>query len=185
MIRTFSFLFAFALDRVDGLTKVLFSKHSDFANPLSEPVAPLIKSLVESNSYTHVCTGHTAIGRDIFPRAAALLDISQVSDIIALEGEDTFTRPIYAGNAIATIKSTDKVKIFTVRGTAFDAAATEGGSASTEEVKAPGAEGEYTCSDTAADFGDVWALTHQLLPSFCGCSAHHFCRGEGLRVFAP
>ncbi|ETS61450.1 hypothetical protein PaG_04483 [Moesziomyces aphidis] len=121
--------------KLPGLKKVLFSKHADFANNLSEPLAPLLKKIVESNSYTHVCTGHTAVGRDIFPRAAALLDSSQVSDIIGLEGEDTFVRPIYAGNAIATLKSSDKVKVFTVRGTAFDAAALEGGSATTEEVK--------------------------------------------------
>ncbi|PWZ01789.1 putative electron transfer flavo protein alpha chain precursor [Testicularia cyperi] len=120
--------------KLPGLKKVLFSKHADFANNLSEPLAPLIKKIVESNSYSHVCTGHTAVGRDIFPRAAALLDTSQVSDIIDLEGEDTFVRPIYAGNAIATIKATDKIKVFTVRGTAFDAAAQEGGSATTEEV---------------------------------------------------
>ncbi|KAN0064377.1 Electron transfer flavoprotein alpha-subunit [Thecaphora frezii] len=126
--------------KISGLSKVLYSKHKDFASLLSEPIAPLIKSLVESNNYTHVVTGHTAVGRDIFPRAAALLDSSQVSDIIDLEGEDVFVRPIYAGNAIATIKATDKVKVFTVRGTAFDAASTEGGSASVEEVPAPGAE---------------------------------------------
>ncbi|KAJ1018636.1 hypothetical protein NDA13_006327 [Ustilago tritici] len=118
-----------------GLKKVLYAKHADFANNLSEPLAPLIKKIVESNGYSHVCTGHTAVGRDIFPRAAALLDSSQVSDIIGLEGEDTFVRPIYAGNAIATLKSSDKVKIFTVRGTAFDAAAQQGGSATTAEVK--------------------------------------------------
>ncbi|PWN54483.1 putative electron transfer flavo protein alpha chain precursor [Violaceomyces palustris] len=122
--------------KIPGLTKVLYSKHADFASLLSEPAAPLIKSLVDSNSYTHVCTGHTAVGRDIFPRAAALVDTSQISDIIGLEGEDTFVRPIYAGNAIATVKSSDKVKFFTVRGTAFDAAPTEGGDCPKEEVKA-------------------------------------------------
>lgn len=126
--------------KLAGLKKVHFSKHDEFANHLSEPLAPLLKKLVEDKSYTHVCTGHTAVGRDIFPRMAALLDTSQVSDIIAIEGEDVFVRPIYAGNAIATIKSTDKVKVFTVRGTAFDAAATDGGSASTEEYSADGVE---------------------------------------------
>ncbi|KAL4402681.1 Electron transfer flavoprotein alpha-subunit [Malassezia pachydermatis] len=122
--------------KVGGLTKVLVSSSDAFAYPLSEPIAPLIQSLVSKNSYSHVVAGHTAVGRDVMPRASVLLDSSQISDIISVEGEDTFVRPIYAGNALATVKTSDKVVVFTVRGTAFDAAKAEGGSASVEEVEA-------------------------------------------------
>lgn len=117
------------------MKKLHFSKDAKYANNLAEPLAPLLKSIVESNNYTHVFAGHTAVGRDIFPRVSALLDSSQISDIIAVESEDTFQRPIYAGNAILTIKSKDKVKVITVRGTAFDKAAEEGGNAEKSEIK--------------------------------------------------
>lgn len=109
---------------------------------LSEPLAPVLKALVEKNGYSHVFAGHTAAGRDVFPRLAALLDVSQVSDIISVDAEDTFQRPIYAGNAIATVKSNDKIKVVTVRGTAFDKAAEEGGSAAVEEFSEEAGEGE-------------------------------------------
>ena len=122
--------------KVAGLDKVLVGASDAYANLLSEPIVPLIKELVSSKSYSHVVAGHTAMGRDIVPRASALLDSSQVSDIIGVEGEDTFVRPIYAGNAIATVKVSDKTVVFTVRPTAFDAAQAEGGSASIEEVSA-------------------------------------------------
>lgn len=118
-----------------GLAKVLYSSSDKFENQLAEPIAPQLKELVGANSYTHVVAGHTAVGRDVIPRASALLDSSQISDITAVEGEDTFVRPIYAGNAIATVKTSDKVVVFTVRGTAFEAAG-EGGSAAVEEVPA-------------------------------------------------
>lgn len=121
--------------KTNGLAKVLYSSSDKYANQLAEPIAPQIKELVGSKSYTHLVAGHTAVGRDLIPRASALLDASQISDITAVEGEDTFVRPIYAGNAIATVKTSDKVVVFTVRGTAFEAAA-EGGSAAVEEVPA-------------------------------------------------
>lgn len=117
------------------MKKIHFSKAKNYADNLAEPAAPLLKSIVESNNYTHVFAGHTAVGRDIFPRFSALIDSSQVSDIIAVDSEDTFQRPIYAGNAILTVKSNDKVKVVTVRGTAFDKASEEGGSAEKAEVK--------------------------------------------------
>lgn len=102
----------------------------------------MLKELVTKGSYTHLFAGHTAIGRDVIPRTAALLDASQISDITAVQSEDTFERPIYAGNAIATVKSSDKIKVVTVRGTAFDKAAEEGGSASDEMIDIKPAEGE-------------------------------------------
>ena len=125
-----------AASKVKGVSKVLLSTSDAFSALLAEPIAPLIESLVKSKSYTHVVAGHTAVGRDIIPRAAVCLDSSQVSDIIEVQSEDTFVRPIYAGNALATVKSKDGVKVVTVRGTAFDAASAEGGSASVEEVDA-------------------------------------------------
>ena len=124
------------------MKKLHFSKDAKYGDNLAEPLAPLIKSVVESNSYTHIFAGHTAVGRDIFPRVSALLDSSQISDIISVDSEDTFQRPIYAGNALLTIKSKDKIKVITVRGTAFDKAAEEGGSAEKSEVKA----GDASCS---------------------------------------
>lgn len=125
-----------AAAKVSGVSKVLVSTSDAFSALLAEPIAPLLKSLVESKSYTHLVAGHTAVGRDIIPRASALLNASQVSDIIEVLGEDQFVRPIYAGNALATVKSSDGIKVVTVRGTAFDAANAEGGSASVEEVSA-------------------------------------------------
>lgn len=122
--------------KISGLKKVLVASGDAFSYPLAEPLAPLIKSLVEKHSYSHVVAGHSAVGRDMVPRAAALLDVSQISDVIQVEGEDTFVRPIYAGNALATVKSGDKPVVFTVRSTAFDAVDAEGGSAEVEEVDA-------------------------------------------------
>lgn len=118
------------------MKKVLVSKDAKYANLLPEPLAPLLKSVAESKNYTHVFAGHTAVGRDVIARAAALLDSSQISDIIAVDSEDTFQRPIYAGNALLTVKSNDKIKVITVRGTAFDKASTEGGSAQKEDIAA-------------------------------------------------
>ncbi|KAE8209208.1 hypothetical protein CF327_g6781 [Tilletia walkeri] len=125
-----------AASGVAGLKKILVSKSASLKYQLAEPLAPLLKEIVTSKSYTHLLAGHTATGKDVVPRAAALLDVAQVSDIIEIHGEDTFKRPIYAGNALATVKSSDKVKVVTVRATAFEAAATEGGSATTEDVSA-------------------------------------------------
>lgn len=130
--------------RVEGLSKIFTSTSEKYKGLLSEPLAPVLKALVEKNNYTHVFAGHTAAGRDVFPRLAALIDSSQISDIIAVESEDTFQRPIYAGNAIATVKSSDKIKVITVRGTAFEKAAEEGGSASVEDFSQEAAEAPTT-----------------------------------------
>jgi electron transfer flavoprotein alpha subunit len=116
------------------VSKVLHASGEALGSSLAEAFAPLLKQVASSGSYTHVVAGHTAFGRDVVPRAAALLDASQISDITAVHDADTFERPIYAGNAIAKVKSADKLKVLTVRGTAFDKAATEGGSASAEKV---------------------------------------------------
>jgi electron transfer flavoprotein alpha subunit len=91
-----------------------------------------------------VISAATTFGKNVMPRAAALLDVQQISDVAAIEGEDTFVRPIYAGNALATVKSSDKVKMLTIRATAFDAAAAEGGSAAVEAVEGTGDTGLTT-----------------------------------------
>jgi len=100
---------------------------------LPETYAPLLVENIKKGGYTHVIAGHTAFGKNVMPRVAALLDSQQISDITGIEGENTFVRPIYAGNAIATVESSDSIKIVTIRGTAFAAAPLEGGSAAVEE----------------------------------------------------
>lgn len=122
--------------KVAGLKKIHYVSDAKYADGLAEPAAPLIKSVVESGSYSHLFAAHSASGRDVIPRVSALLDSSQISDITAVDAEDTFQRPIYAGNALLTVKSKDKIMVVTVRATAFDQAAVEGGNAEKAEVKA-------------------------------------------------
>ncbi len=128
-----------AAAKVDGVSKVLHADADHLANQLAENMAPLIKDL--AGDYSHVLAPATTLGKNVMPRAAALLDVAVISDISGIDGEDTFERPIYAGNAIAKVKSSDKIKVITVRGTAFDPVAPEGGSASVETVDAPADSG--------------------------------------------
>ena len=123
-----------AAARIDGVTKVLLADDGAYEHPLAEVLAPLITGLADG--YDAILAPATTTGKNVMPRVAALLDVAQISDIIAVEGADTFQRPIYAGNAIATVKSSDARKVITVRGTAFEAAAADGGSASIEAVAA-------------------------------------------------
>lgn len=125
--------------KVDGVSKVIKADASTLAHPLAEEVAPIIVDLAKN--YSHVLAPATTFGKNILPRAAALLDAQQISDILSVESADTFTRPVYAGNAIATVKSSDSIKLITVRSTTFDAANTEGGNASVEDIAAPSASG--------------------------------------------
>jgi len=120
-----------AAAKLEGVSKVLVADNAVYANQLAENVATLVAEL--GKNYTHILTGATASGKNLMPRAAALLDVEQISEIIAVESADTFKRPIYAGNAIATVQSEDAVKVITVRGTSFDAVA-ETGSASIEAL---------------------------------------------------
>ncbi len=115
-----------------GVRKVLLADNAAYEHQLAENLAALAAEV--GAGYGHVLTGHTTMGRNFMPRVAALLDVAQISDIIGVNDAETFRRPIYAGNAIATVKSSDKIKVLTVRGTAFDAAAGAGGSASVETV---------------------------------------------------
>ncbi|MGH1376556.1 MAG: electron transfer flavoprotein subunit alpha/FixB family protein [Alphaproteobacteria bacterium] len=117
--------------QVAGVSKVIKADADSLSHPLAEEIAPILVDL--ASGYSHILAPATTFGKNILPRAAALLDTQQISDIIAVESPDTFKRPVYAGNAIATVKSSDAIKLITVRGTTFDAAQTSGGNASIEE----------------------------------------------------
>ncbi|HKM26859.1 MAG TPA: FAD-binding protein [Thiopseudomonas sp.] len=128
-----------AAAKVEGVSKVLSADNAAFGHQLPENVAPLIAEL--GKGYSHILASATTNGKNILPRVAALLDVDQISEIIAVESADTFKRPIYAGNAIATVQSNAAIKVITVRGTGFDAVAAEGGSASVEAVSVGGDAG--------------------------------------------
>ncbi|WP_207456647.1 FAD-binding protein [Azospirillum sp. SYSU D00513] len=121
-----------AAAKVAGVTKVLHADDDAYEHGLPEALAPLVVELAKG--YSHVLAPATSAGKNLMPRAAALLDVAALSDITGVVDADTFERPIYAGNAIATVKSSDALKVITVRTTAFDAVAAEGGSASVEAV---------------------------------------------------
>jgi electron transfer flavoprotein alpha subunit len=125
--------------KVAGVGKVHVADDAAYGHQLPENVAPLAARLMEGHDA--FVTAATTTGKNVAPRVAALLDVMQVSDVIGVEGEDTFTRPIYAGNAIATVKSSDAKKVLTVRGTAFEKAAAEGGSGTVEAVGGSGDAG--------------------------------------------
>jgi electron transfer flavoprotein alpha subunit len=128
-----------AASKVAGVTKVLVADAPDVAHALPENLAPLVAEL--GRNYAYLVAPATSSGKSLMPRVAALLDVQQVSEIMSVEGPDTFTRPIYAGNAIATVQSTDPVKVLTVRTTAFDPAPAEGGSAVIETIASKGDAG--------------------------------------------
>ena len=123
-----------AAAKVAGVSKVLVADAPQFADGLAENVAEQI--LAVAPAYSHILAPASAFGKNVLPRVAAKLDVAQISEITKVDSPDTFERPIYAGNAIATVQSTDNVKVITVRGTGFDAAAAEGGSAAVETVAA-------------------------------------------------
>ncbi|MDX3910191.1 MAG: electron transfer flavoprotein subunit alpha/FixB family protein [Sphingobium sp.] len=128
--------------KIAGVQKVHVADDAAYAHALAENVAPLIVDLMgHHDAFLAPATSH---GKNIAPRVAALLDVMQISDILSVESEDTFTRPTYAGNAIATVKSKDAKKVITVRGTAFEKAATEGGSGAIEAVSGAGDAGTST-----------------------------------------
>lgn len=126
-----------AAAKIDGVAKVLIADDAAYANEIAENVAPLIAKLADG--FDHILAAATTSGKNVMPRIAALLDVQQISDISAVEGPDTFIRPIYAGNALATVKTSDAKKVLTVRATGFDAANAEGGSAAIEDVAGEGA----------------------------------------------
>ena len=124
--------------KIADVAKVLVADDAIYAHPLAEELAPLLTKLAKN--YSHLLAPATTFGKNVMPRAAALLDVAQLSDISAIVSADTFERPIYAGNAIATVKSSDAIKIITVRATSFPAAAT-GGNAAIESIPAAGGTG--------------------------------------------
>jgi electron transfer flavoprotein alpha subunit len=124
-----------AAAQVAGVAKALHADAPQFAAPTAENVAALAVALAPS--YSHILLPATGFGKNVAPRIAALLDVAQVSDIIAVESPDTFVRPIYAGNAFATVQAKDAKKVITVRATGFDAVAATGGSGAVETVTAP------------------------------------------------
>ncbi|MBL8507715.1 MAG: FAD-binding protein, partial [Chitinimonas sp.] len=122
-----------AAAQIAGVAKVLLADAAHLGHQLAENVTPVVVEL--ARGYSHVLAPATTHGKNLLPRVAALLDVAQISDVIAVESADTFVRPIYAGNVIATVQSSDAIKLMTIRTTAFDAAAT-GGSAAVENVGA-------------------------------------------------
>jgi len=119
---------------IQGVTRILLIDDPAYKHDLPENLSPLVQSLAER--YSHVLTPASTFGKSLLPRVAARLDVQQISDISDIESTDTFVRPIYAGNALATVQSTDSVKLITIRTTAFDAAPTEGGDAAIEKIEA-------------------------------------------------
>jgi len=126
--------------KIEGVEKIIAVDNPAYDKGLPETYAPLLVENIKKGGYTHVFVGHTAFGKSLMPRVAALLDSQQISDITAIEGESTFVRPIYAGNAIATVESSDATKCITIRGTAFPAAAVGSGAAPVEDGVDPKAE---------------------------------------------
>ncbi|MEY3789763.1 MAG: hypothetical protein RLZ09_599 [Pseudomonadota bacterium] len=130
-----------AAAQIAGVTKVLIAEGAQFADGLAENIAE--QALALAANYSHVLAPATAYGKNILPRVAARLDVGQISEITKVDSPDTFERPIYAGNAIATVQSIDAIKVITVRATGFDAAAT-GGSAAIEKITAVADSGKST-----------------------------------------
>ena len=125
--------------KVAGVSRVLHADAAELGNGLAENIAPTVVAAAEG--MTHVLAPATTYGKNLLPRVGALMDVQPISDISAIVSSDTFERPIYAGNAIATVQSTDSVKVVTVRATSFEAAAAEGGSATVEAFSSAGDAG--------------------------------------------
>uniref|UniRef100_A0A8C4Q256 Electron transfer flavoprotein subunit alpha n=1 Tax=Eptatretus burgeri TaxID=7764 RepID=A0A8C4Q256_EPTBU len=125
------------LKLVKGVEKVILVQSSAYKGLMAEEIAPVVLAAQTQFQFSHICAGASAFGKNLMPRVAAKLDVAPLSDIIEIKAEDTFARAIYAGNAVCTVKSLDKVKVFTVRGTAFEAAESSGGSAVVEDMSAP------------------------------------------------
>ncbi len=132
---------AMAAAKIPGIAQILHADDPAYAHALAENLALLIAKLAKDGGYTHVLAPATFFGKNVLPRAAALLDVQPVPDITAIESPDTFVRPIYAGNAFATVQSLDPIKVITVRPTAFDAAPADGGNATIEPVVGAGDTG--------------------------------------------
>ena len=126
-----------AAAQVPGVSKVLLAEAPQLERPTAESIAAVVLSIATSGGYTHLVAPATGFGKNVMPRVAAKLDVAQVSDVMSVESPDTFVRPIYAGNAFATVQSSDAIKVLTIRTTAFDSAASTGGSAPVEALAVP------------------------------------------------
>ena len=136
--------------KIEGVNKVLVADSEEYANALAENVANLVSKI--AGNYSHILATATTSAKNIMPRVAALRDVQQISEISEIIDTDTFVRPIYAGNAMATVKSSDSLKVITVRGTSFEAAEDNGGSAAIEQLEASGDSGlsSYIGSELSA-----------------------------------
>ena len=119
---------------IAGITKVLIVESDTFKHNISEDIALTVSNIIKGGDYSHVIAPATNTGKNFLPRTAALMDSSPISDVLSIESNDTFKRPMYAGNAIATVQMSDKIKFLTVRPTAFEKAAGTGGNATTEKL---------------------------------------------------
>ncbi len=146
-----------AAAKIAGIATVKLADDTIFAHHLAENLASLI--VEAAGSYSHVLVAATTYGKNVMPRAAALLDKAQISEIVEVKSADTFVRPIYAGNALATVQSSDSIKMITVRTISFEAAAAEGGSASIESISGDGDSGLSTWVSQAVSSNDQVDLT--------------------------
>merc|ERR1712002_629426 len=137
------------LSKAQGVGKILIADSDSLKGFLPENLAPLILATQDQFKFSHIVAGASAFGKSLLPRIAAKLDVAPISDIIEVKSADTFVRTIYAGNALMTLRSTDPIKVISVRGTSFEAADLEGGSAASEEVATPASSGlsEYLGSE--------------------------------------
>ena len=146
-----------AAARIAGVATVKAADDAKFGHHLAENLASLI--VEQASGYSHVLASATTFGKNVMPRAAALLDVAQISDIVEVKSEDTFVRPIYAGNALATVQSSDSIKVVTVRTIKFEPAAAEGGSASVEQISGGADTGLSSWVSQAVSDGDQVDLT--------------------------
>ena len=146
-----------AATQIAGISKVKVADNVMFAHHLAENLATLIVEMAKD--YSHVLTAATTFGKNVLPRAAALLDVAQISEIVEVKSADTFVRPIYAGNALATVQSSDPIKLITVRVISFEATAASGGSASIEAIDGGVDTGLSSWVSQAVSSGDRVDLT--------------------------
>ena len=146
-----------AVSKIEGVSKVLKAEGAHLEHGLAEGLASLI--LEHANDYSHILAPGTTFGKNFMPRVAAKLDVQQISDILSVENESTFTRPVYGGQAIAKVQSSDAKKIITVRTTGFDAVSTQGGNASIEDISAGTPNGKSTFVSLAESKSDRPELT--------------------------
>jgi electron transfer flavoprotein alpha subunit len=146
-----------AAAQITGISKVKVADNAMFAHHLAENLSTLIVEMAKD--YSHLLTAATTFGKNVMPRAAALLDMAQISEIVEVKSADTFVRPIYAGNALATVQSSDPIKMITVRVISFEAAAASGGSAAIEAISGGADTGLSSWVSQAVSSGDRVELT--------------------------